>query len=131
MMKPLQVGLVLLAITHLTVAQATIWSSSCVAGWTIAGAAEAAPSKRVVLTGTIGSISPVRVSPPSTRNWEVYFHVEEVKKGMYSDSTITFRIHSPARAGLKLGGRYTIEASWTGQEYEVSEWTITAEGEKR
>ena len=103
----------------------------CEAGWPIASAAEATPSKKVVLTGTVGSISQIDAPPPSLNSWEVYFHVEKVKKGKYSDPTITFRIHSPARAGLQLGGRYTIEAAWTGQEYEVSERNITAEGEKR
>jgi hypothetical protein len=97
----------------------------------MASAAETTPSKKLVLTGTIGSISQVDPPQPSTKNWEIYFHVEKVKVGKYSDSTITFRIHSPACAGLKLGGRYTIEAAWTGQEYEVSERNITAEGAKR
>ena len=104
---------------------------ACAAGWPMAGAAETARSKKLLLTGTVGSISQIDAPPPSLKNWEVSFHVEKVKKGKYSDPTITFRIHSPARAGLQLGGRYTIEAAWTGQEYEVSERNITAEGEKR
>ena len=99
----------------------------CEAGRPMARAAETAPSKKLVLTGTVGSLSQIYAPPPSLNNWEVYFHVEKVKKGKYSDPTLMFRIHSPARAGLKLGGRYTIEAAWTGQEYEVFEWKITAE----
>ena len=90
-----------------------------------------APSKTLVLTGTVGSIDQVDASPPSIKNWSVSFHVEKVKKGKYADPTFTFRLHSPARAGLKLGARYTIEAAWIGQEYEVSEKYIKAEGQKR
>jgi hypothetical protein len=97
----------------------------------MASAEEMAPSKALVLTGTVGSIYQVDAPSPSIKNWGVSFHVENVKKGKYSKPTFTFRIHSPARAGLKLGGRYTIEAAWTGQEYEVSEKYIKAEGQKR
>ena|ERR1019366_9718023 len=96
----------------------------------MASAEEMAPSKTLVLTGTVGSIYQVDAPPPSIKNWGVSLHVEEVKQGKYSKPTFTFRIHSPARAGLKVGGRYTIEAAWTGQEYEVSERNIKAERRK-
>jgi hypothetical protein len=97
----------------------------------MASASEKAPSKVLVLTGTVGSIYQADAPPLSTKNWGVYLHVEKVKKGKYSEPTFTFAIHSPARSGLKIGGRYTIEATWTGHRYEVSEWNITAEDAKR
>ena len=97
-----------------------------------ASAAGAAPSRMLVVTGTVASLSPVRAPPPSVKRWKVHFRVEEVIKGSCAESTITFRIHSPARAGLKIGGRYTIEAEWTGQEeYDASEFNIKAAGKKR
>jgi hypothetical protein len=36
--------------------------------------------------------------------------VEKVKTGKYTEPEFTFAIHSPARAGLKVGHRYTVEA---------------------
>jgi hypothetical protein len=47
--------------------------------------------------------------------------VIKVKAGKYSQPEITFTINSPARAGLVVGRRCTIEATWTGQEYVVDE----------
>jgi hypothetical protein len=101
------------------------------AAWPTARADEMAQSKTLVLTGTVASLYRVDTSPSSTKNWSVSLHVEKVKKGRYSEPTFTFRVHSPARAGLKLGSRYTIDAAWTGQEYEVSERNIKAEVAKR
>ena len=54
----------------------------------------------------------VEAAPPSRRNWGVTVQVERVKAGKYTDPTFTFRVHSPARAGLEVGVRYTIEATW-------------------
>jgi hypothetical protein len=90
-----------------------------------------APSKTIVLTGTVGSIFMVDTPAPLRHCWGIYFHVERVKKGRYSEPTFTFTVHSPAHSGLRVGERYTIEANWTGKEYEVSISGIRAEGSGR
>jgi hypothetical protein len=96
-----------------------------IAGWLVTQAlsrALATPStNKLVLTGTVTAISPVRTRAPSRRNWTVTVRVERVKTGKYSQPEFTFNIHSPARAGLAVGRRCTIEATLTGQEYIVDE----------
>jgi hypothetical protein len=87
----------------------------------------AAPAKKLLLTGTVTSIFQVDAPPPSRRNWRVTIRVEEVKIGKYADPDFTFAIHSPARAGLKVGHRYTVEASWDGKEYLVKETALMKE----
>jgi hypothetical protein len=84
--------------------------------------ASAAPSaKKISLTGTVTAISQVYAKRPSRRNWAVTVLVERVKAGEYSKPDFTFTLHSPARAGLAIGRRCTIEATWTGKEYLVAE----------
>jgi hypothetical protein len=83
--------------------------------------AAAPAAKKLLLTGTVMAIFRVEAAPPSRRNWGVTVQVERVKAGKYTDPTFTFRVHSPARAGLEVGVRYTIEATWNGREYEVDE----------
>jgi hypothetical protein len=84
--------------------------------------ARAAPSsKKVVLTGTVTAISQVDAKRPSRRNWAVTVQVETVRAGEYAQPVFTFTVHSPARTGLAVGRRYTIEAVWTGVEYVVDE----------
>ena len=65
--------------------------------------------------------------PPSRRNWGVTMRVEKVKRGRYAESEFTFAIHSPARSGLEVGHRYTIEANWDGHEYLVDETVLMKE----
>jgi hypothetical protein len=93
----------------------------------------AAPSpKKLALTGTVTAISQVYTKPPSRRNWAVTVRVEKVKAGEYSQPEFTFTIHSPARAGLAVGCRCTIEAIWTGQGYVVAETRrMKCEGARR
>jgi hypothetical protein len=91
------------------------WLTAC----PLAIASEKVTSKDIVLTGTVGSIFQVDAPPPSIENWGVYLNVEKVKKGAYSEPTFTFTVHSPVRMGLWVGCRYTIEATWNGQRYEV------------
>lgn len=95
-------------------------------GWLITppltGAAVAAPpAKTLVITGTVTEIRQVDTTPASRRRWRVTVAVEEVKAGKYSEPTFSFAIHSPARAGLEVGHRYTIEATRSGREYVVDE----------
>jgi hypothetical protein len=96
-----------------------------IAAWLTAqpltGASAAPSAKKLVLTGTVTAISQVYAKPPSLRNWAVTIRVEKVKAGKYSGPEFTLTIHSPARAGLAVGRRCTIEATWTGQEYVVDE----------
>jgi hypothetical protein len=96
-------------------------SSALVAWLMVPTVASAAPSKTIVLTGTVTEIFQTNAPPPSVKNWAVTVRVEKVKTGKYEDPTFTFAIHSPARAGLKIGHRYTIEATWDGHEYDVKE----------
>jgi len=74
-----------------------------------------------VLVGTVSKISQVTSRAPSRRSWAVTIQVEKTKAGTYSEPTFTFTMHSPARAGLAVGRRYTIEATWTGGKYVVDE----------
>jgi hypothetical protein len=87
----------------------------------------AAPATKLVLTGTVTSIFQVDAPPPSRRNWGVTIRVEKVKIGKYTEPDFTFAIHSPARAGLKVGHRYTVEATWDGKAYLVDETTLIKE----
>jgi hypothetical protein len=87
----------------------------------------AAPAKKLVLTGTVTSIFQVDAPPPSRRNWGVAIRVEKVKIGKYAEPDFTFAIHSPARAGLKVGHRYTVEATWDGREYLMKETALMEE----
>ena len=94
--------------------------------------ASAAPPKKLALTGTVTAISQVYSKPPSLRNWAVTVRVERVKEGEHSAPEFTFTVHSPARAGLAVGRRCTIEATWTGQGYVVAETRrIKCEGGER
>ena len=87
----------------------------------------ASPAKKLVLTGTVTSIFQIDAPPPSRRNWGVTIRVEKVKIGKYAEPEFTFSIHSPARAGLKVGHRYTVEATWDGQEYLVKDTALMKE----
>jgi gas vesicle protein len=80
-----------------------------------------APSEKIVLTGTVTAISQVYAQRPSLRNWAVTIRVEKVKEGKFSHPEFTFTVHSPAMAGLEVGRRCTIEATWTGQGYLVDD----------
>jgi len=47
--------------------------------------------------------------------------VEEVLDGAPPRATFAFRVHSPSRAGLVVGGTYTVEARWTEDGYLADE----------
>jgi hypothetical protein len=87
----------------------------------LTGASAEAPSEKLVLTGTVTAISQVYAKRPSLRNWAVTIRVEKVKEGKFSQPEFTFTVHSPALAGLDVGGHCTIEATWTGQGYIVDD----------
>jgi hypothetical protein len=87
----------------------------------LAVASAETPPETIVITGTVTEIFQVRAKRPSQRNWGVTVRVEKVNEGKYSQPEFTFTVHSPARSNLEIGGRYTIEAKWTGQEYIVND----------
>jgi len=87
----------------------------------------ASRAEKLVLTGTITSVFHIDTPPPSLRKWGVTMRVEKVKTGKYTEPEFTFAIHSPARAGLKVGHRYTVEAAWDGQRYLVKESVLMKE----
>lgn len=87
----------------------------------LTGATAEPPAKKLILTGTVSAIIPINAPRPSLRNWAVTVRVEKVKEGKFSHPEFTFTVHSPARAGLEIGHRCTIEATWTGQGYVVAE----------
>jgi len=78
----------------------------------------AAPSKTLVFEGTVTSI---RTIDNEWTPWLVTVMVTKVISGEFSGPTFQFAVHSPARAGLKEGGSYTIEAVWTQGGYTVDE----------
>jgi hypothetical protein len=78
----------------------------------------AVPKKTLVLQGTVTSIS--TIDDPLTP-WIVTIAVTKVISGKFVGSTFQFAIHSPARAGLKEGSSYTIEAVWKEGGYTVDE----------
>src|SRR4051812_2249075 len=71
------------------------------------------PSQDLVLVGTMTAIRPVHV-PRSRQRWEVTVKVDKVLSGDVSGSTFSFAVHSATKAGLQLGGTYTIKATWNG-----------------
>ena len=54
-------------------------------------------------------------------DWVVRTRVIEVLSGDFTHATFAFRIHSPARSGLKVGVTCTIFAEWTGAGYRIDE----------
>jgi hypothetical protein len=99
---------------HLTAATLVVVILMTGAGQTAA----AAPSRTVVFEGTITSI---RTIDHELTPWLVTLAVRKVISGEFSGSTFQFAVHSPARAGLKEGGAYTIEAVWKKGGYTVDE----------
>jgi len=99
--------------------------SVAIAAWltiqSLTGASGAPSAKKLVLTGTVTAISQIKATPRSKRNWAVTVRVDRVIAGEYTDPEFTFTVHSPARAGLAVGRRCTIEAAWTGQKYVVDD----------
>lgn len=71
----------------------------------------------------MGKVRDIRPSPlPQSRlNYVVTTTVEKVLSGPTPGKTFSFRIHSPARAGLQIGRVYRIQAAWIPQGYRVDE----------
>jgi hypothetical protein len=76
--------------------------------------------KDLLFVGTVTAIE-FRDTGNPLRRWVVSTSVQKVLSGDFSKPTFTFAVHSPARAGLKVGQSYTIPARWTGDGYLVDE----------
>ena len=77
----------------------------------------------LTLIGTVTKIYPF-ASPVARGRWAVRIHVDRVVAGTFSGATFTFTVHSPARAGLRVGRAYSIQATWTIEGYVVDELTL-------
>jgi hypothetical protein len=82
----------------------------------------AASSRDLRFRGTVASIDSSRADELSNRNWVVSMKVEQVLAGELSGKMFAFRIHSPSKSGLVVGGSYTVEAKWTGDGYSVDQY---------
>ena len=100
-------------------------SGDCANAATVNPRRSATTADELELVGTVTRIFPVARSR-SRRNWAIVMRVERVVKGSFSGSMFTFTIHSPARAGLKVRGVYTIKATPTDSGYVVEETGIAA-----
>lgn len=54
-------------------------------------------------------------------DWVVRMRVEDVLSGRFDGDAFSFRVHSPARSGLRVGERCTVTATRTGIGYAVDE----------
>jgi len=77
-------------------------------------------ARDLVFIGTVTEIQPAPAAH-SLRNWAVVAHIDKLVSGEFSGTTFTFAVHSPARAGLRVGQTYTIKARWTAEGYIVDE----------
>ena len=87
-------------------------------------------SDELVLVGTVSKIYPVS-APRSQRRWAVVVTVDSVVSGEFSGATFTFTVHSPARAGLRVNGVYTIKATKVGEGYVVNELDLKEMPERK
>lgn len=77
--------------------------------------------------GTVTSIEAHQEGDEPSRNpWVVTMKVDEVLAGAFAGKTFGFRVHSPSRSGLAVGGTYTVEARWNGSGYVVDplQWRL-------
>ena len=72
------------------------------------------------LVGTITKIYPLAAAR-SRRRWAIVAHVDSVSLGEFSGTTLSFTVHSPARAGLRINRAYMIKAKKTDRGYIVDE----------
>lgn len=66
----------------------------------------------VVLRGTVTELRPSRGPHPHLK-WLAALAVESVAAGRFSDPAFLFRIHSPTKSGITVGGRYVVHATRT------------------
>ena len=72
-----------------------------------------------------GTVEQIGSSPVGKRgaflDWVVQMRVDEVLSGVFDGTRFEFRIHSPARSGLRVGLTCTVTATWTGTGYRVDD----------
>ena len=85
----------------------------------------------LVFEGTVVSIETAPLSN-SPQNYLVTVQVDRVVRGQFQGKTFQFRVHSPEESGLKLNGKYTVEANRSDGKYTVDQfqWTRPAAPKK-
>lgn len=81
----------------------------------------AAAPRDLRFRGTVIAIDAARAGAPPGRSWVVTMRVEQVLDGAFAGTTFAFRVHSPSKSGLVVGGTYSVEARWTVDGYTVDE----------
>jgi hypothetical protein len=100
----------------------------CASGLVVGGLPQAQVSsddspKDLVFIGTVTKLYQTGLRY-SRREWAVQTRVDKVVSGKFAGTTFTFTVHSPAMAGLSVGGAYTIKATWTKNGYLVNQSTF-------
>jgi len=72
------------------------------------------------IVGTVTKIV-LRKGDDSHEPWAVTVRVDRIISGALPESTFTFALHSPGRAGLKVGKSCRMKAAWTAKGYVVNE----------
>lgn len=76
-------------------------------------------TEKIVLRGTVTEVRPQRGPHPHQR-WIAVLEIDRVVDGRFSDPTFAFRIHSPTKQDIAIGGRYQLHvARDTSGEYAV------------
>ncbi len=72
-----------------------------------------------------GTVENIESSPLGARgaflDWVVQMRVDAVVSGTFGGTRFEFRVHSPSRAGLRVGTTCTVTATWIGNGYRVDE----------
>jgi predicted secreted protein len=91
---------------------------------TVSPAAIALTDGTLLFEGTVKSINTSPL-PDSDQSFVITMKVNRVIKGRFRGTTFQFRVHSPARSGLKLNERYIVEAKQSNGKYVVdpNQWT--------
>jgi hypothetical protein len=87
-------------------------------------------SKDLVLVGKVTKIYPVAKSH-SLRNWAIIVQVVSMESGELTAANLTFTVHSPAQAGLRIGRVYRIKATSTDGGYVVDEIVLEEVGARK
>lgn len=75
-----------------------------------------------IFLGTVKNLKSSSLPPPSLANWIVEFQIDKVLFGEFSSKTFSFRVHSPANSGLKVGKQYKVKAVKMEGGYSVDEF---------
>jgi len=67
-------------------------------------------TEKIVLRGTVTELRPQRGPHPHQR-WVAVLEIDRVVDGRFSDSTFAFRLHSPTKQDIAVGGRYELHVA--------------------